>query len=914
MNQEITFDGFTAVPSDYECPDGTLAASINLLPEDGSLHPLFPPRILHTPGPDTRVHLIHQGTGYRHYIATLTVRDTGTDALRRLYYFTDDDPSPRLITGFLPGAQLHAVRAVGNTLIALTSESMFYFLWRPDEGAYVTLGTHLPELHLSFGLQGELVCTDPSNVTFSGMSSEQAYKSGITGDDNRRTITNQVLGQVNKFLADEVTGKGRFVFPFLVRYAYRLYDGSLTMHSAPVLMLPSSAYTGLGEEGKDDGTGVYAVWRQTADSQARVRVFAECCALDCALLGASQLRELSAWSDIISSVDIFISAPIYTYDQNGECRRFGSRAHDRACCRHTAPSTDGLDTTHYAWHDISKLYTAVYGRTEEWTPGPIPIAGSGTFISFVSLPARPRDAVWDDIRSCAAFYHLHSFKPGELPTERTLIPVSKDYLQSLVARERMTDDYDSHDRLIPCIAFTYNSRLNLAGISKQVYSYLHPAALASWADPQDAQQRVSVYIFLRKGGREVVIRSLSAAMLFTTGINYVYHPDRDAYRALVVYSDSAGTVTSRLELPLTPHAFLNGACWVGGGGEGINRSTDIPVPEPTPASRLRVDYPAKLYTSEVNNPFHFPATGINTVGTGTILGVSTAAKALSEGQFGQFPLYAFTTEGVWALEVGTTGTYTARQPITRDVCINPAGITQLDSAVLFPTARGIMLLSGSQAQCISEPLNSDYPFDVLTLPGADRLHTLLGHDPQTDSCLPTLPFTRFLSRCRIAYDYHRQRIIVYAPGVTYAYVFSLRSRQWGMTFTSLTSHLESYPEAIASDAEGNLVDLSTTGATSTRCLAVTRPLKLGAPDVFKTVDDIILRGHFRTGDVQTVLYASRDLYHWHPVWSSVDHRLHGFSGTPYKYFRIAFLATLTPDESVRGASVRFQPRRTNRPR
>ena len=125
-------------------------------------------------------------------------------------------------------------------------------------------------------------------------------------------------------------------------------------------------------------------------------------------------------------------------------------------------------------------------------------------------------------------------------------------------------------------------------------------------------------------------------------------------------------------------------------------------PTASPREQRIIDLPNKIYTSEINNPFHFPVLGINTIGTGTILGISSAVKALSEGQFGQFPLYAFTSEGVWALEVSNTGSYSARQPVTREVCINTNSITQIDNAVLFATNRGIMLISGSTAQCISE--------------------------------------------------------------------------------------------------------------------------------------------------------------------------------------------------------------------
>ena len=95
---------------------------------------------------------------------------------------------------------------------------------------------------------------------------------------------------------------------------------------------------------------------------------------------------------------------------------------------------------------------------------------------------------------------------------------------------------------------------------------------------------------------------------------------------------------------------------------------------------------------------------------------------------------------------------------------------------------------------------------------------------------------------------------------------------------------------------------------------ITSPLKLDSPNVLKTITTIIQRGHFQRGDVSTVLYGSRDLYTWHLIWSSKDHYLRGFRGTPYKYFRIAGLARLTDGKSIFGATIQYTQRLLNQPR
>lgn len=302
-----------------------------------------------------------------------------------------------------------------------------------------------------------------------------------------------------------------------------------------------------------------------------------------------------------------------------------------------------------------------------------------------------------------------------------------------------------------------------------------------------------------------------------------------------------------------------------------------------------------------------------------ILGICAAVKALSQGQFGQFPLYAFSTDGVWALEVSSTGSYSAKQPVTREVCINPGSITQMDSAVLFATNRGIMLISGSTATCITDIINNEVPLSLPELPYINKVlekyKSLLSDASKALlGSVTIVPFIEYLRDCRMVFDYTHQRILVYNTGQAYAYVYSLKTQQWGMTLSDMTETVNSYPEALAMTDGANLVDFSSSTASGGAALVVTRPFKLDDPNALKTIDTIIVRGTFRKGHVQTVLYGSIDLYSWHLVSSSVDHHLRGFRGTPYKYFRLALVCNLEKGESVYSFTTQYTPRLGNRPR
>lgn len=945
MNHEIIYSGFSVSPSDYECPDGSLAASVNLVPEDGALQPVLPPSVVMRLQEGEEVKLIHKTATFTHYIIY-------SDSSYVLSY-VKEGTSARHEVGRIYFAR--HFNAVGNTLLVFTTEGCNYLVFK--DGAYKNLGNHLPDVQLSFGLVGHprlFSLSDESRSTFTisfdGIAEDALYNE--LSESNKTRITEQVMARVNKFMAQETVRKGRFCFPFFVRYALRLFDGSLVCHSAPVLMNPSTKAAPVAWWYRATGKHSYT------DAECDVMLVAS--SLDYRLLKNSDALSLPDWSDVITGIEVFISKPIYTYDQSGQITSFA-------------------DTDNYTTKFIGRLYASNYDSTTyvktedkvlgdfsskeflkyycEWTYAQIheiyySLEHSHPSTAF-HLPEFSDNKVAESLHSASTFYKLCTINIADAVASRmrTDIVIDDEYLQSLTTREVMTDDYLSRDRLKADFSFVYNGRLNLAGLHRHPfggfsalsmfahcngrfnYDRIGNTLVVNMVNSVDSASSYTVRVYIKEAGTDVFVvndaeldmlglkmQNYLSGTLHIDGADvesrhswgcYVFYPNVNAYK-LVIGNDD----TLCYAIDLRPHDFLNGA-YALLDYELVRRKNFTTLPSSRPAEAgggFPIPLPNKIYTSEVNNPFYFPLLGINTVGTGEIKGICSAAKALSEGQFGQFPLYAFTTEGVWALEVSSTGTYSARQPITRDVCTNSRGITQLDSAVLFPTDRGIMLISGSQTRCISESVSSEYPFDATLLPGFTKLHAMLGHEPATDKCLPTLPFSEFLKQCRMLYDYVHQRVIVYAPGITYAYVFSLKTNQWGMMYSDIASHLNYYPDALAVNSSGAVVNYSASQAVAVRCLYVTRPLKLGAPGVLKTVNTVIQRGFFRKGNIATVLYGSRDLQSWHLVWSSKDHYLRGFRGSPYKYFRIAGIATLSPDENIYGASVEFTPRQTNKPR
>lgn len=513
MIKEIKYNGYTANPSDYECPDGDLATSIGVIPEDGSLKPILPPSEVFRLESGASVMYIHETANIKHYIIFKNNAISwwnGTEEHEQVFLRTFKE--------------IYQINAIGNTLLVLSEDGMHYFLWKGYDDGYLYLGTKIPECPLSFGLQGEMTVTDEFELAFDDIAYETDKNiwNGMTTatdpfckeftDNNKRQITDQVLGKVNKFIAENSTGKGKFLFPFFVRYAYRLYDGTLTMHSAPILMIASSDCA--------PNVGIFRVFSTHAEHSAnrcKAKVIGVTHGIDYAVIHNSRLEMIKNWRDIVRSVDVFVSKPIYTYNQNGQCTRF-VRTVENDCysvCKFVSQNAPtSTYPMRYQRHDVNYMYQLYTNNFQ-------------TIYGYrLMIPRRSIDDVKEDIRSTSQFYLLESIPVEQLTTTRTKLVVEEDYLQSLVTREVMTDDYDSHDKLLPNYSFVYNSRLNLANIRKELYDLYNIGAMipytngyvANWngmpPTHMDGTMGATVYFYIKQDGRDIVVSGESGTIKY----------------------------------------------------------------------------------------------------------------------------------------------------------------------------------------------------------------------------------------------------------------------------------------------------------------------------------------------------------------------------------------------------------------
>ena len=320
MIKELQYQGYATASSDYECPDGQLALSLNLISEDEQLKPILPPEEAMDIPKDSVLMYVHETAYYKHIIYKETEIENGVSSCR-IYAKNENGKELNISPNLNPYKELnpYKITAIGNILILLSDDSTDYYIFKDDKYKYI--GNKFPEINLSFTLNGfrllyslhdkdkKLVSVTLNEPLFTDQ--QLNYNTTIFNDDAKKKITESVMAAVNKFIQEQTIEKERFLFPFFVRYAYKLYDGSTTMASAPILITPSTmgqplVFMKSYKAGDNKFTPSFDIFMTTAELQYQYL----------------QSDDFSNWEDIIKSIDVYISKPIYGYKQDGDIEQF----------------------------------------------------------------------------------------------------------------------------------------------------------------------------------------------------------------------------------------------------------------------------------------------------------------------------------------------------------------------------------------------------------------------------------------------------------------------------------------------------------------------------------------------------------------------------------------------------------------
>ncbi len=959
MEQNIAYKQMSGEASDYDVNDGILQQAVNVELRGGSYHVAMVPRETVESYENMKPVYVHYTSDGESHTLLLSVEDNGL-------YFKSDDGVFKKICDL--ENEPESIDSIGNTLIVLDGETNRFALYK--QGSYKYIGTGIPDVSVSyraaqvpFGLpiynSGEY---DKSNS--SGISSYW-YKAANEGDESNWDVAKELrnmyyilyngadtkftfvplsytyenipsaiesyklsaqfeamkeffFGAFNSVKSIKIDKKGLFMYPVLIRHAIRLYDGSYVNVSTPEITIQREDVVKL-IYGQDD-------------KQVATYVGFEFLVYDL-LVKISSKIDIDNFSDLIQSVDFFISPPLYTID------------------------TDDFEISYEAQYNTYANFTGSLKKRNIYKQA----ADVSTFYKIASFPL-------SKLRGRA---YWKSIFDGKEDDERDL----SNYIEN----ETLAETLHSNCRYAVNSNLVYNKRLITAQNKRFLKDY---------SDMGIEQTQVGLYRFNGKSQYEefrnsylevlnndgvianddLVTYFMSPSSVYDQDAKDLFpvgeYPDVHQYETFLYMKVDDGYKAYELSLPtdgreIWPIYFPvqhNRQCilkivrWDFDDNKGFYKAKQLTYEfESTPLVNTQVlvgenifehkdkdwkDYADDIQVSKNNfvyntsvvasmagNPFF--ANDSNSVDMGSnVITLATSAMEVSTGQFGQYPLFAFCTDGVFAISIGTDGSLQSRVPFSYDVLTNKASVSTIDRSLVFITSQGIIQIGDGRKLLLRCDENITYDFDNEHQEKIIKSETNEG-EGQTGT-MANLGFY-LTNGAQSVYDYAHQRLIVFNPDYPYSYVYSFAEQAWSIITKQFSHALNGYDNCLlvskkedidetgAKMANWSVWDYSSDLIENTKSgYLITRPLKLGQPDVLKTIKAIIQRGMFKSGNVRQALYGSRDGYNWVPVWSSKNEYLENTSGTGYKYFRlIIFLNDWTQKDSLSGCSIQFETRETN---
>jgi len=869
--QQLLYDkGLTNVPSDAICSDNALSDAVGMVYDEGEHRVIQKPaHKTNLGGSGYRLLLVHQlPTNDKNYIVangnSLYWRTETTEGSTVNYH-----PLNIIIPTDITANQLSVI---GKTIIIATADGLKYAVWQGTD--YKTFGG-ISAPHYRF----YLVHNKDNDRVYS-------YKEGSFFDHNGQTITladdhveeynNAVVGAYSENKKEIARRKG-FCEPFFVRMAVELYDGSYTHISQPILMLPSmieNSYSINPDDGED------------TDNFTLITHFSRL------YFYTTVDNPFSGMEDIVKGIAVFVSDGVNIYDTNNKQKvevYYTPSDRDSWCY-------DGV------WSE-SAIQTAAGAHNERESEGNI----------CHMLRNRPYSEIVSDLRGTSVFYKLAEIDPYAYSTNNEHYRLADLFethtLENITTHESLkNDDYYSFSEIKATTLYAYNSRVNIAGLSRSFFE-----GFDQFSQMQRGNYRYDIYVRIKGTDNNHYVKKTVSSPY--TPLWWFYYPDPRADWVTIRETPTGSlTTTVVLDTKLTTHEGLNGAYYFRGmpamdqGHHALYDDLIVKNPSGTIPANATLggteSLPNQIATSEVNNPWVFNASGYNTIGNGRVLAMTTQTRALSEGQFGQYPLLVFCNDGIWAMSVDRTGLFQTIQPMSREVITEGTFPVQTDGAVFFASKKGLMAVVGGDVQCVSQQLSGR----------------------ANGSGIGSIGFPEFLQNAFFAYDYRDSLIWIfnrYSGFEEECYVYAIRSGTFAKyVFQSPIANVcNDYPDTLLQVENYNAEILSLTGRpdindnnndnnSTYEAVLTTRPVKLENALALKA---ILQMHHVNTlssdAILQVKIEASNNLSDAPGSWVT----LRSLHGAPWKYYRFTYtFSNLKPTDRFAGTVLLIDERRTSK--
>ncbi len=848
MLKNITFKGIVRSTDNLYAKDGECAELINLRITNGVAQPIAPPHILATlPRKYKAV--------YRHEIAGVYMCIAEEDGAVYLYD-NEFNPWGESETVHLERLPLYSdvkrIEFMGNLVCFFTSTSTLYALY--DTGVYRRLDERPPMPKLDFTLYPHI----------ESVTTEYKYRSGKNTSDEDENLywENASKGYFDECVA-KLNAKGCYIDRAMFRYAFRLFDGSYSFFSPIYYVKDNTALDGLY---CDKGNFVSIPQDKDATSTyytVKVKGFAP-------KFNFSAFN-LDAWENIIVSVDVFSSGSIPGH-------KVAPRK-DAATDELSAPDVYLEKSNSEIFDDVSSC-TQFYKVAEFNITGglvdslsnvsPSSLALSKEMgVESISLVSRTADYTYvlNNRLHIAGLretffkgYDTHCFIPLQMSSitlsGSVYVDIETTKGKAVVRRDydKLKIGYNNGEMYIaPLLQYPDARAVRMTFFIRSVNRRYRK----SFPLVRHKSLNIAYYLNTADDGLKVRVsgvfdKSVAYYVLSESNIKSFFSYRQGEYT--LVYSDTGlwmyngvpFLISSQVDAGgyygifnfvgvLTPGDTLTVIIEENIFGKEVKEIANIPfdasweelLEDDTTEEQNCIEHRGNvLKVSATDNPFLFPLEQTYTPTQRNIVAVCSNTIALSQGQFGQHPLYLFCSDGIWAMATETTGTlaYSSCYPLSREVCISADSVRGIDSGVVFLSEKGLMLIEGGRITSLSALLDT-------VKSGVDNKGTLtrIAAIVSLEDGVCDDTFKDYCKGASVGYQYEHRELIVSNPEYPYSYIFSLANGacyKYMYTFDHISN---CYPQLVTLMNDGNGTKIVMPGGDegSNSVLLMTRPLLWG---------------------------------------------------------------------------------------
>lgn len=994
--QNIQFKGLRHAPSDITGQDGDLLECVNLIHDNGEMKPIELPEKMNIKSATNDMSLlaVHNLTDGKKFVFA------GYDGLKSKLS-VKNELNASVYGKDIPNEQIQWAETIGNTLIVGTDKSTHYALYK--NGQYKWLGDKLPQPIFQFDFKRDsvshdgwtssangydLFTGDPQMFTmlddgspipgggvalstgnpYVGIGEETTDWMSLsnTSDENKIIFRDGIRSRVAQVM-NIANLANVFVFPFLVRYAVKMYDGNYAMHSSPILMIPSSltnpllSYISIYSFGdsvhteQHDGDGVMFT---RAYESMMFRGMELIYTFKGFVNESGSSVDISDWEDIIDGVDIFMSSQVYSYDD----RAWDNLLNVPTSFKVFHSGNNNIEFGHcytqnkkIDWWDIFTDTTGgedpifEYDKKDKWYYNQSQYNQAYKYLK-IPLPSVSEKNMMEKIKNENLFYKVVQYDTNALQEiseneMRFSQEAERGVLNRLETLPTLPDDYVSRNRMVGNANYNYNQRLILGNISLEVPKWYMDAKTFGrniYVDPNPVYD-LNILFKIVKPEKTIYVPWQKNNLGQNDFGHYLFYPDPDCKEAII------SNLSTVRRIPMSEHTGLHGAYALmpelKSLSEAFSSFTQYSGTLPSPSTGMDRYYSLSntIAMSGVANPLHFPATNFKDIGRAKVIGIAANMLDVSSAQWGQYPLYVFCSDGIIAVMIDGEGKFGGIQAVSADVLREPRGLSQptlvqTGQTLMFLTQRGVMAIAGIRINCISEAMEGRHFNPIMELENVDyRVGAFQNLISRTSD---NMAFVDFAKNGFLAYDYAHNRVLLLRSDMDYQYVFSMKTGLWSkqIVYADMASYqmpqvpdnedsidrgtpilnvkpihaaVNNYTEMYLQDTDGWLYKtMEVTGENVANQFYqygyfVSRPIRFGT-DEYKSITRVLHRyTHYANMSfVKLALYGSRDGVKYG--------RINTLRGMSYQYYIFAIYTYLKPNERYSYLSVDFEPRLTNK--